>query len=87
MKPFDSTKLPAPPAVDCVVKVENGKKLKSMTWKYLEDAVQGLMDYTFFPYTASVNSLTFKVSHEIWGEIGEGSLEGFKSRGRLVGTE
>ena len=87
MKPFDSTKLPAPPAVNCVVKVENGKELKSMTWKYLEDAVQGLMDYTFFPYTASVNSLTFKVSHEIWGEIGRGSLEGFEMRGGVVDVE
>ncbi|CAF9903950.1 MAG: hypothetical protein HETSPECPRED_003257 [Heterodermia speciosa] len=83
-EPFSSTKLPSPPDVDCVVAVESGKVLKSMTYRYLGDTVQGLMDYTFFPYSASTSSVNFEVRHEIWGVLGTGSLSAF---GPQVGTE
>ncbi|KAL8794633.1 MAG: hypothetical protein Q9195_002829 [Heterodermia aff. obscurata] len=86
-EPFSSTKLPSPPDVNCVVAVKSGKVLKSMTYGYLGDTVQGLMDYTFFPYTASTSSVTFEVSHDIWGVIGTGSLSAFEPQAVKGETE
>lgn len=87
-EPFSSTKLPSPPLSNCVVRVESGKKLKSMTYKYLGDTVQGLMDYAYFPYTSTVNSFSFRVVHDIWGELGMGSLEAFQPQAdRRVSTQ
>lgn len=86
--PFSSTKLPSPPVANCVVRVESSKKLKDMTYGYLGDTVQGLMDYTFFPYTGSVASFEFRIVHDIWGEIGTGSLDALKPQGgRVVDTQ
>ena len=85
-EPFSSTKLPSPPDVNCVVAVKSGKKLKSMTYKYLGDTVQGLMDYTFFPYTAATSSLTFEVSHDVWGVLGTGSLSAFQPQAVKAST-
>ena len=45
-----------------------------MTYNYLGDTVQGLMDYTFYPFSAKVASFSFEVDHAVWGNIGTGTL-------------
>ena len=57
------------------MEAQNGGPLKELTYRFLGDAIQGLMDYTFFPYSAEVDSFTFQVSHSLWGIIGTGSLK------------
>lgn len=78
--PFSSANIPNPPTVNCVLEVKSGGPLKELTYKFLGDAVQGLMDYTFYPYSASVDSVTFEVSHKLWGVLGSGSLEATQSK-------
>ncbi len=72
--PFSSSTIPNPPNANCVFAAKSGKFPRHLTYKYLGDAVQGLMDYTFYPYSASVDSLNFEVSHNVWGVLGSGSL-------------
>ena len=72
--PFSSTKIPNPPQGNCMFEAKSDGKPKGFSYKFLGDALQGLMDYTFYPYSQSVDSLDFEVFHHVWGRLGSGSL-------------
>ena len=72
-EPFTSSAIPNPPPGNCVLKAKS-QPPQHLTYEFLGDAVQGLMDYTFYPYNASVDSLAFEVNHTTWGILGGGTL-------------
>ena len=76
--PFNSTAIPNPPNANCVLRAQSnlaGKPPQHLTYQYLGDAVQGLMDYTFYPYSATMDSLAFAVIVMPWGFVGSGIME------------
>ncbi|KAG6991068.1 hypothetical protein G7Y79_00057g090500 [Physcia stellaris] len=79
--PFSSTGLPIPPVVNCVVRVESGKQRWGMWYKELDDTLQGLMDYEYFPSSVGIPSLGFRIVHRELGEIGFGNLKTLTSQG------
>ena len=55
-------------------KAKSGGQPKGFSYLLLGDSLQGLMDYTFYPYSQTVDSVNFEVNHELWGRLGSGSL-------------
>lgn len=51
-----------------------------MTYQYLMDTLQGLMDATFYPFRAEIEGYSFAVEHRTEGFLGVGSL-GVRSGG------
>ena len=45
-----------------------------MTYANLRDSVQGVMDYTFYPYRPTVNGLHFIITDKSLGALGSGAL-------------
>ncbi|KAL6717284.1 hypothetical protein ACLMJK_005199 [Lecanora helva] len=72
-EPFSSATIPNPPDVNCVLKAKSLLP-HHLTYRYMAEAVQGLMDYTFYPYNPSVDSLAFEINHKLWGDLGGGTL-------------
>ena len=66
--PFDSTKKAD---VRCLLTVESGPRpAPRLAYEDLENVVQGLMDYTFYPFKTSIASLSFAIYHASEGFIG-----------------
>lgn len=70
--PFTSTKFAN---VKCEFIAQGGPLLtQQLTYEEAGDVVQGLMDYTFYPFTPSIPSISFAVNHDSTGFIGSGAL-------------